>query len=267
MTLVDSHCHLDDARFTEDRDAVIARARAAGVEQMLSIGTGDGPPDLAVAVRVAEQYPFVFATVGVHPHNADQASVEALDGLRELSRHPKVVAIGEIGLDYHYDFSPRDVQQRVFVEQLAIATEQRLPIIIHTREAWDDTFAVLRQHWAPSGLPGIMHCFTGGPTEARMSLELGFHLGFGGIVTYPKATEVHEAARLTPRDRLLVETDAPYLAPIPYRGKRNEPAYVVQTAQRLAELRGETVAEIATATTDNFRRLFPATVQKGEHGN
>lgn len=266
MTLVDSHCHLDDRQFAADREAVIERARNAGVSQMLTIGTGDGPPDLGVAVRVAEEYPFVYATVGVHPHNAAQASADTIKELRELVRHPKVVALGEIGLDYHYDFSPRDVQKKMFVEQLALAREAERPIIIHTREAWEDTFELLEEHWTSSGLPCVMHCFTGGPEEAKRSLELGFHLGFGGIVTYPKATGVHEAAQLTPLDRLLVETDAPYLAPAPHRGKRNEPAYVVKTAQRVAELRGESFEEIARATTENFLRVFPRASQQGAHG-
>lgn len=267
MTLVDSHCHLDDKQFQADRDAVIQRAREAGVSQMLSIGTGDGPPDLGVAVRVAELYPFVYATVGVHPHNAAQWNADTLVELRSLAKHAKVVAIGEIGLDYHYDFSPRDRQKQVFIEQMNLARECGLPIIIHTREAWEDTFALLAQYWTPGGLPGVMHCFTGGPEEAQRSLELGFHLGFGGVTTYPKATGVHEAARMTPLNRLLVETDAPYLAPTPHRGKRNEPAYVVQTARRVAELRGETLEQVASATTENFRLLFPTASNEVNHGS
>lgn len=266
MTLVDSHCHLDDKQFHADRDDVVGRALSAGVTQMLTIGTGDGPPDLEAAVRVAELYPFVYATAGVHPHNAAQAGPETLDRLRDLTAHPKVLAVGEIGLDYHYDFSPREIQRQVFIEQLAVAREKRLPVIIHTREAWDDTFSVLREHWAPTGLPGIMHCFTGGVEEARQSLELGFYLGFGGVVTYPKAIGVHQAARLAPLDRLLVETDAPYLAPTPHRGRRNEPAYVVQTARRLADLRGDTLDQVAASTTENFLRLFPCASNKGAHG-
>ena len=176
--------------------------------------------------------------------------------LRELLRHPKVVALGEIGLDYHYDFSPRDVQKRVFIEQMAIASEARVPIVIHTREAWEDTFALLEEHWKPSGLGGIMHCFTGSVKEMERTLTLGFHLAFGGVVTYPKAVEVHESAKVVPLDRMLVETDAPYLAPIPKRGKRNEPSYVMSTARRIAELRSTTLEEIAAATTANFERLF-----------
>ena len=255
---IDSHCHLDGKRFDEDRDAVIERARAAGVSAMLAIGTGEGPPDLDCAIRLAEQYPFIWASVGVHPHDAAKWTVDCAPALRERMGHPRVVAMGEIGLDYHYDFSPRDVQQRVFVEQMAIAAEARRPILIHTREAWDDTFALIEKHWTPTGLPGVMHCFTGGPVEAERSLALGFTLSFSGVVTYPKAPEVREAALLTPRDRIMVETDCPYLAPVPFRGKRNEPAYVVRTGEMLAELLGLRAEELAHLTTVNFRRLFPA---------
>lgn len=252
MKLVDSHCHLDDDQFAADRDAAIERARAAGVERMVAIGTGGGPPDLEAGLRLARQYSFIYATVGVHPHDAAKATPETFARLAELTR--EAVAIGEIGLDYHYEFSPRDVQRSVFVEQLTLATRSRKPIVIHTREAWDDTLALIREHGLPFG--GIMHCFTGGPTEARQALELGFHLSFGGIVTFPKADAVREAAALTPEDRLLIETDAPYLAPVPHRGKRNEPAFIVETVRRLAEARAVTPERIAAVTTGNFERLF-----------
>ena len=254
--MVDSHCHLDSKVFDADRDEVIERAMDAGVERILAIGTGDGPPDLEAAIRLADKYPVFLATVGVHPHEA--AKYEDWTSLRllELLCHPKVVALGEIGLDYHYDFSPRDTQKRVFIEQMAIAQEAGKPIVIHTREAWDDTFALLEEHWKPTGLGGIMHCFTGSPVEVERTFQLGFHLAFGGVVTYPKAVEVHESARVTPLDRMLLETDAPYLAPIPKRGKRNEPSYVLGTARRIAELRSTTLEEIAKATTANFERLF-----------
>ncbi len=255
--LIDSHCHLDGARFAADRDAVIERARAAGVQLLLAIGTGDGPPDLEVALRLAEAYPFIYATAGVHPHDAAKWTPECIPQLRSLMGHRKIVGLGEIGLDYHYDFSPRDVQQAVFIQQLEIAAEARKPIAIHTREAWPDTFAILEKHWTPAALPGIMHCFTGGPAEAERSLAMGFTISFSGIVTYSKAPEVQEAARLTPLDRILVETDAPYLAPLPYRGKRNEPAFVVETAKKIAELKNVTYSEVAAATTANFLRLFP----------
>jgi TatD DNase family protein len=254
MTLIDSHCHLDGERFGSDLDQVIARAREAGVEAMVSIGTGDGPPDLEAGLRLAEAYPFMYATIGVHPHDAAKANEETWIQMRALSAKAKVVAIGEIGLDYHYDFSPRDVQRSVFVRQLELAREAGKPIVIHTREAWDDTVSALRAHWQPEG-GGIFHCFSGGPKEAETALELGFHISFSGIVTYPKALDVQEAAKLVPLDRLLVETDAPYLAPVPYRGKRNEPAYVVETAKRLAELREESFETVATATTANWKRL------------
>lgn len=250
MSLVDSHCHLDDEKFNEDREAVIDRALAAGVELMLAIGTGDGPPDLECALRLAEKYPFIFATVGVHPHDAAKASAETFRRLRELAAHPKVKGIGEIGLDYHYDFSPRDTQQAVFEQQLAIAREVGKPVIIHTREAWADTF-----HFLGAGQAGIMHCFSGGPAEAQRSLDLGFHLSFSGIVTYPKALDVQAAARITPLDRMLVETDAPYLAPVPNRGKRNEPAFVVSTARRLADLKQVSFEDLARITSANFRML------------
>jgi TatD DNase family protein len=223
---------------------------------MMAIGTGGGPADLEVAIRLAAQYPFINATVGVHPHDAAKATPETFARLAELARQPNVLAIGEIGLDYHYDFSPRDVQRSVFVAQLDLAARARKPIVIHTREAWDDTLAMIRESGLPNG--GIMHCFTGGPKEAEQALALGFHLSFGGILTFPKADNVREAAALTPADRILVETDAPYLAPVPHRGKRNEPAFMVETARRLGEVRGVTPDDIASATTRNFDRLCGA---------
>jgi TatD DNase family protein len=261
--IVDTHCHLDDERFDEDRDAVIARARAAGVEWMMAIGTGHGPPDLEAAVRLAERYEGVWATAGVHPHDASKADAGTFERLEELLRHPKVLALGEIGLDYHYNHSAPERQREVFAAQLELASRARVPVVIHTREAWDDTFALLERHWDPAA-GGIMHCFTGGPLEAERCLALGFHLSFAGIVTYPKAAEVREAARLTPLDRLLVETDAPYLAPAPHRGKRNEPAFVVETARKLAEIRGADAAAVAAAVVANWRRLcLPGTQASG----
>ena len=255
MSLIDSHCHLDNEQFDADREAVIERALAAGIEHMVAIGTGEGPPDLEAGIRLADRYPVFYATVGVHPHDAVKATAETLKLVSALLAHPKVVAIGEIGLDYHYDCSPRSTQRDVFIEQMRIARDARKPIVIHTREAWDDTLSLLKEHWTPSGLGGIMHCFSGGPEEARQALELGFHLSFGGIVTFPKAVDLQEAARQASADRILVETDAPYLAPVPRRGKRNEPAYMVETARKLAELRGESLESIAATTTANFRAL------------
>ena len=255
MQLVDSHCHLDDRQFDPDRETIIQRARDVGLEYMLSIGTGDGPPDLERAIRLAEKYPFVYATAGVHPNDAEKVASHTFSCLSRLLEHPKVVALGEIGLDYHWGV-PKHVQERVFLKQLEIAAQAGMPVIIHTRNAWDDTIALLRQHWAPTHLPCLMHCFTGNPDQARECLDLGFHLAFGGVATYPKASDVRAAVSIVPTDRLLLETDAPYLAPVPHRGRRNEPAYITHTAQTLAELRGVSPGELAAATTANFRALF-----------
>ena len=253
MKLVDSHCHLDDKQFDPDRNEVIERALEAGVERMMAIGTGSGPPDLEAALRLARQHGFIYATVGVHPHDASKATPETFAAMEALAAESKVLAIGEIGLDYHYDFSPRGVQRNVFIEQLKLAGRAGKPIVIHTREAWDDTLLVLREHWSGSG---IMHCFSGGSAEARQALDLGFYLSFGGVLTFPKAEALRDAARLAPEDRLLIETDAPYLAPVPQRGKRNEPAFMVETARRLAEVRGAAPEHIAEVTTANFERLM-----------
>jgi TatD DNase family protein len=249
---VDSHCHLDHERFAADLDAILERATAAGVTRILTIGTGDGPPELDRAIRLAARYPQVSATVGVHPHEASKVTPETYDNLRQLGRHPKVVAFGEIGLDYHYDFSPRETQRGVFIRQLELARELDLPVTIHTREAWEDTTSILRDHW--SG-PGVMHCFTGDPAQAEEALAMGFHLSYGGVVTFKTAENVRESARMTPEDRLLIETDAPYLAPIPHRGKRNEPAMMIQTAEKLAGIRETTPARIGEITSANFERL------------
>ena len=254
MNLVDSHCHLDDEKFDADREATIERARAAGVERMMAIGTGNGPPDLEAALRLARAHDFIYATIGVHPHDAAKATPETFAHLAGLADEPKVLAIGEIGLDYHYDFSPRDVQRRVFARQLELAAASRKPIVIHTREAWPDTLALVREHGLPFG--GVMHCFSGGAKEAGEVLELGFHLSFAGILTFPKSDAIRAAAACAPENRLLVETDCPYLAPIPHRGKRNEPAFVVETARRLAQLRETTIENITAVTTQNFNRLF-----------
>jgi TatD DNase family protein len=251
VRIVDSHCHLDDPQFDPDREEAIARARQAGVEQMLAIGTGGGPPDLEAAIRLADRYDFIYATVGVHPHDAAKATAETFDRLRSLARHPKVLMVGEIGLDYHYDYSPREVQREVFATQLELAAEAGKPVTIHTREAWEDTIALLARY----GHGGVMHCFTGDARQAKEALDLGFHLSFGGVVTFPKAEANREAARMAPADRLLIETDCPYLAPVPRRGKRNEPAFLVETARKLAEVRGMGLDEVAAATTRNFQRL------------
>lgn len=255
MELVDSHCHLDDAQFQEDRDAVLKRAREAGVKYILSIGTGEGPPDLEAAVRIAELYPFIYATVGVHPNDAPKIDANTFTNLERLLSHQKVRAVGEIGLDYHWGV-PREAQLPVFIQQLEMAAAARMPIVIHTRDAWEDTLDVLRRHWAGNGLPCVMHCFTGTAGQARECLDLGFYLAFGGVSTFPKASQIREAARITPSDRLLLETDAPYLAPVPHRGKRNEPAFVAHTAKTIAEVRGVSAEELAAQTMRNFERIF-----------
>lgn len=250
MSLIDSHCHLNDEKFDPDREHVIERALAAGVDRMMAI---DAP-------EFADRYPFMYSTIGVHPHEAAKATEETFARVRDFAKHPKVLAIGEIGLDYHYDFSPRDVQQRVFDFQIQIAVEARKPIVIHTREAWEDTLNALARilPTAPgprAAAPVIFHCFTGDAAQARQALDLGYYLSFGGVLTFPKAESVREAARITPDDRLLVETDCPYVAPVPHRGKRNEPAFVVETARRLAEVRGTAPEAIAELTTRNFEQL------------
>ncbi len=254
MRLVDSHVHLDDPKFDPDRDAVIERARAAGVEHMMAIGTGNGPPDLEAGLRLAARYPFLYATVGVHPHDASKAGEDVFARLRELAADPKVIALGEIGLDYHYDLSPRPVQRTAFERQLEIAAEARKPVVVHTREAWDDTLALVDGAGA-ARFSGILHCFTGDERQARQALDRGFYLAFGGVLTFPKADAVREAARMTPPERLLVETDCPYLAPVPHRGKRNEPAFVAEVVRRLAEIRGSSAEEMAEITTRNFEQL------------
>lgn len=254
MSLVDSHCHLDHRQFASEIDEVLERAAKAGVDRMLTIGTGEGPEDLDCALKIASRYPHVFATAGVHPHDAAKADANSWAWLRDLALQEKVLAIGEIGLDYHYEFAPRETQAQAFREQLAVAREAGKPLVIHTREAWEDTMRILRQEWAPG--TGILHCFTGTAEQACEAVELGFYLGFGGVLTFPKSESVREAARAVPAEKLLLETDAPYLAPLPYRGKRNEPAYTAVTAAKLAEVRGCSTEEIARQTTHNFETLF-----------
>lgn len=262
--LTDSHCHLDSGQFDADREAVVERALQAGVENILAIGTGSGPPDYEAGIRLAERHKPIYATVGVHPHDAGKAVDSTLAAIESHLRHPKVLAIGEVGLDYHYDFSPRETQKAVFIDQLLLARRAGKPVIIHTREAWEDTFRILEAHYGGAGAGGIMHCFSAGPGEAGRAVALGFSISFAGIVTFPKALDVQAAAREVPLDRILVETDAPYLAPVPHRGKRNEPAFVIHTARKIAELRGMEFADLAAATTANFRRLcLPAAPLNG----
>ena len=256
MTLVDSHCHLDDSQFDADRDAAVQRAVDAGVARMLAIGTGEGPPDLEAATRLADKYEVLLASAGIHPQYAGQTRDDDFRALERVLQHPKCVAVGEIGLDYYWKPFDKERQAAVFRTQMSIAAAAKKPIIIHTREAWADTLQVLRKAWVPTGLPCIMHCFTGTPEQAREALDLGFALSFAGVVTYPKALELQEAAKIVPLERMLVETDSPYLPPVPYRGKRNEPAHVQHTAAFVAKLRGVEASEIASATTANFERIF-----------
>jgi TatD DNase family protein len=265
---VDSHAHLDGPKFDPDRAEVLARARAAGVESILCIGNGAGPGTLDCAAKLAEQHPDagLYASTGVHPHDARLADAASYKEIERLIAERKVIAVGEIGLDYFYKHSEPEVQQQVFIRQMDIARAAKLPIILHirpavdsntTREhAWEDAFRLLREHWQPTGLGGIFHCFTGNAGQAQRALDLGFFISFAGVVTFPKSTDIQEAARQVPLDRMLIETDSPYLAPAPHRGQRNEPAFVVETARYLAELRGLSVEELGAATTANFRRLF-----------
>lgn len=260
---IDSHSHLDVSNYDADRNEVIARARAAGVELMLEIAGSDvGKGSLAPGLKLAEEHDFIYAAVGLHPHEASLYDAELEQTLLECSRHPKVIGWGEIGLDYYYDHSPRDVQQQVFRRQLELAIERRLPVIIHTRDAETDTISILRESWSQAGgsdIGGIIHCFTGTQTLADAAIEMGFHISFSGVVTFKTAEELRSVARTVPFERLLIETDCPFLAPMPYRGKRNEPAFVVETAKKLAELKQTSVEEIAVATSGNFRRLFGLT--------
>jgi TatD DNase family protein len=259
---VDSHAHLDGGQFDADRESVIDRAREAGVKTIVAIGNGDGPPTLDAGIRLAETYPFLYATIGVHPHEARLASDHVYSEMERLARHPKVIAWGEIGLDYYYDHSPRDTQKHVFLRQMDLAAAAKLPIVIHCRpsdnsdNAWQDCLQLIEEHWAPNGIGGILHCFTGTWAHARRALDLGFMISFAGNVTFPKAQQIRDAATQVPLDRMLIETDCPYLAPIPHRGKRNEPFYVKETARQLGELRGLSAEEIGEQTARNFYNFF-----------
>jgi TatD DNase family protein len=254
---VDSHAHIEGEEFDADRDRVISRALDAGVGIIVCVGNGDVSKDShSAAFRIAEEYDFIYTTVGIHPHEARLLDEELCRKLRDLSQHPKVIAWGEIGLDYHYDNSPRPAQREAFRVQLRMARERGLPISIHTREAEEDTLTILDEEWADSGLGGVVHCFTGTREFAEAAVKRGFLISFSGVVTFKKAEDLRETARALPLDRILIETDSPFLAPVPYRGRRNEPAYVVETAKELAEVRGTTVEEIGNETSDNFRRLF-----------
>jgi len=275
--LIDSHCHLDDY---EDLPTILANAEAAGVHQLLAIGIGDGPDTMHRALDLAHTHPQIFATAGIHPQEAHQANGEALAKLATLVNDPRCIAIGEIGLDYYHLTNPGiATQQAAFIAQLRIAAASRKPITLHVRTselaipaakaryeahgnpnaAWDDLLQILAEHWTPHQLPGIMHCFSGNQHQADRALDLGFYLSFAGNLTYPKSTTIQSVAATAPADRILIETDAPFLSPIPLRGQTNQPANITHTAAFLATLRHTTPEAIATQTTKNFQTLFPST--------
>jgi len=254
--LVDSHAHLDDSEFDSDREAVIDRARAAGVRYILVAGGGRGADGLATAIAVAEGHESMYSSVGVHPHDASHFTTSHGESILQLAQRPKVVAVGEIGLDYYYDHSPREVQRRVLIQQMELARELRLPIIVHCSDAWPDLREIAATHWKAAGLGGILHCFTGNLEDARTFLDWGFLISFAGNLTFKKADNLREVARMIPLDRLLSETDSPYLAPVPYRGKRNEPAYVRSVTQELARLRELTEGELARQVLTNFEKFL-----------
>ncbi|HYD29245.1 MAG TPA: TatD family hydrolase [Azospirillaceae bacterium] len=253
--LVDTHCHLDFPDFADELDEVVARARRDGIGRMVTIGTyvSRFPQVLAVA----ERYDGIDCTLGVHPHNAaDEETLSSVERLIELARHPKVIGIGETGLDYYYDKSPREAQQGSFRRHIRACLETGLPLVVHARDADDDIMRILREEASGTSLTGLLHCFSSSRQLAEEAVEFGFYISLSGIITFKKSDELRAAVKGLPLDRLLVETDAPYLAPVPHRGKRNEPAYVVHTATALADLMGVSPGEMARRTTDNFYRLF-----------
>ena len=262
---IDSHAHLEGPKFDSDRLQMLERAQAAGLERILAIGSGTGPGTFDCAIRIAEQHDWIYATLGVHPHEAKLATEADYAEMEQLARNPKVIAWGEIGLDYYYDHSPREVQKEVFRRQMELAKAAKLPIVIHCRpsdnseNAWDDALQMLHEHWNTSGLGGILHCFTGEWKQAKPAVDMGFYVSFAGNVSFPKAENIRQSARETPTDRILIETDSPYLAPIPHRGKRNEPAFVVNTAEVVGQLHGLTKEEMGRKTAENFYTLFPQT--------
>jgi TatD DNase family protein len=270
--LIDSHAHLDSPRYEEDREAMLRRAADTGVGAVLSIGIGENPSEMHQALDICREYngkpgmPRLYASAGIYPHNAVDADDAALSRLDSLLAEPEVIACGEVGLDYYHEGAAHPVQREGLIAQLKIAAARKRPILIHCRpkdgvtDAWDDLFEVLDEHWASTALGGVMHCFGGGWEQARRSLDMGFLISFAGNLTYPKAQPLRDVAARVPIDRVLVETDAPWLAPATLRGQRNEPAFVTQTAQTLAELHQVSVDDIAAATTKNFARLFNLTV-------
>jgi TatD DNase family protein len=255
--VIDSHCHIAGPEFVDDLPDVIARAKDAGLVHVFVILAADDEPELAQAARVSALWPETRYSIGIHPHAAGR--FDPADAVKRveaaIDAQPLTRAVGEIGLDYHYDFAPRDAQQAVFREQIRLARRRGLPVVIHTREAEEDTFRILAQEQAAE-VGGVFHCFTGDRDMARRALDIGFHLSLAGIVTFPRALELQEVARVVPLDRLLIETDSPFLAPVPFRGKRNEPAYVRRVADAVGELRGIDAALVASAALENFRRLF-----------
>jgi TatD DNase family protein len=262
---VDSHAHIDGPEFDADRDEVIQRARDAWVDLILNIGTGDPHSGaLERTVDLASRNENIYAALGTHPHDARLFDDAAEDKIRKLiNDHSRVIAWGEIGLDFHYDNSPREVQLDVFRRQLKSARELNVPVIIHTREAEAETIEALRTEWSGSGLPGVMHCFSGSQSLAEQAIDLGMLISFSGILTFKKADDLRAIARRVPLDRLLIETDCPYLTPVPYRGKRNEPAYVVEVARCLAELREMSIEEVGQLTSANFARVFRLSLPLG----
>jgi TatD DNase family protein len=259
---IDSHAHLEGHRYDQDRELVIARARETGVDTIVAIGNGDGPVNFDCGIKLAEKYDFIYATIGIHPHEASLADQAALDRMEQLAKRPKVIAWGEIGLDYFYDHSPRDVQQEAFIKQMELACAAKLPIVIHCRpsdnseNAWDDCLRLIQEQWASSGLGGVLHCFTGNAGQAKRALDMGFMVSFAGNITFPKAQQIRDAALEVPLDRMLIETDSPFLAPVPHRGTRNEPAFVKEVARQLGELRGLSTEDVGLQTSENFRRFF-----------
>ena len=266
--LIDSHAHLDSTRYAEDRTEMLRRAAAAGVGAVLAIGIGENPLEMHHALDICRQYngqpgmPQLYASAGIYPQSTVDADDAALAKLDSLLAEPEVVACGEIGLDYYHDGAPHDLQRKMLIAQLEIAAARKRPILIHCRpkdnttSAWDDLFVVLEEHWQHTGLAGIMHCFSGNYDQARRSLDMGFLCSFAGQITYPKAQDLRDVAAKLPLDSVLVETDAPWLAPAPFRGQRNEPALLVHAAETLAGLLGVTIEELGEATTKNFQRLF-----------
>jgi TatD DNase family protein len=255
IELIDSHAHVDGAEFDGDRDEVLARARAAGVRRIITVGTGPSLERIARAPALAAREPDVFATVGVHPHDAARLEPSWWPELERLARLPRVVAVGETGLDYHYDHSPRDVQKQAFRAHVGLARRVGKPVVCHVRDAHADTVAILADEGAAE-IGGVIHCFTGAPDDARAYVAAGFHVSFSGIFTFKTAEAIRAAAREVPLDRILVETDCPYLAPVPLRGKRNEPAFLTHTAAAVAREKGVSPEELAAATTANTSRLF-----------